>query len=39
MANTQHQIKFYRVSELPNYADACIGSFYFVYDAVSNSLN
>lgn len=39
MANTQHQIKFYRVSELPNYADARIGSFYFVFDEENNSLN
>jgi len=39
MANTQRQIKFYRVAELPNYADAHIGSFYFVFDGENNSLN
>lgn len=39
MANTQHQIKFYRVAELPDYTTARIGSFYFVYDAENNSLN
>lgn len=39
MANTQHQIKFYRVAELPEYANACIGSFYFVFDGENNSLN
>lgn len=38
MANTQRQIKFYRVSSLPAHADSCIGSFYFVYDE-NNSYN
>lgn len=39
MANTHHQIKFYRVAKLPDYTKARIGSFYFVYDAENNSLN
>ncbi len=39
MANKQHQIKFYRVEKLPDYADACIGSFYFVFDEEDNSFN
>lgn len=39
MANTPRQIKFYRVSTLPDYTEAQIGSFYFVFDEENNSLN